>query len=377
MGLDPQKFFIGLIDFFSILMPGAMLAYLCKDGAAAWFGAPLPYRLDGSEAGGVFLFASYLLGHFAFLISSLLDEWVYDRARSCTDWQQASKRLAAGKRLSPGWARWLARDGLFGRDADNALQQVLRIKARTLNALGADRAINSFQWSKVRLAKELPAGLVTVQRFEADSKFFRSFTVVLAVLAGYFAAREHGAVAAWWCLAGIAPALWRYVDQRFKATQQAYWFVISLESGATTAPLRIAREDGLTHAGGVVYRHNKGVTEFLLVQTSKSRSVWVLPKGHIEAGEDPRLTAVREVREETGQWGRITHWLGDGALGSGAGEVRVRWFLLEAEDEIRRLPAECRQSAWFAVEEALERARFPETRALLGEASRRVEALRA
>lgn len=28
MSLDPQKFFIGLMDFFSILLPGALLTWL-------------------------------------------------------------------------------------------------------------------------------------------------------------------------------------------------------------------------------------------------------------------------------------------------------------------------------------------------------------
>ena len=28
MNFDPQKFFIGLMDFFSILLPGALLTYL-------------------------------------------------------------------------------------------------------------------------------------------------------------------------------------------------------------------------------------------------------------------------------------------------------------------------------------------------------------
>jgi ADP-ribose pyrophosphatase YjhB (NUDIX family) len=30
----------------------------------------------------------------------------------------------------------------------------------------------------------------------------------------------------------------------------------------------------------------------------------VLPKGHIEPGEGPRVTTVREVREETGHWAK-------------------------------------------------------------------------
>ena len=43
MNFEPQKFFIGLVDFFSIFMPGALLTYLVKDWAALKFlGSSLP-----------------------------------------------------------------------------------------------------------------------------------------------------------------------------------------------------------------------------------------------------------------------------------------------------------------------------------------------
>ena len=32
MNFEPQKFFIGLMDFFSILLPGALLTYLLMGG---------------------------------------------------------------------------------------------------------------------------------------------------------------------------------------------------------------------------------------------------------------------------------------------------------------------------------------------------------
>lgn len=53
-------------------------------------------------------------------------------------------------------------------------------------------------------------------------------------------------------------------------------------------------------AGGVVYRRHpsNGQVEILLIQDAKDR--WTIPKGHIEPGEQPRETAVREVQEETG-----------------------------------------------------------------------------
>lgn len=68
MNFEPQKLFIGLVDVFSILMPGALLVYLGKDWAATKFGLTKGFPLDSTEATAVFLFASYLFGHFAFSI---------------------------------------------------------------------------------------------------------------------------------------------------------------------------------------------------------------------------------------------------------------------------------------------------------------------
>src|ERR687890_103800 len=107
MDFEPQKFFIGLVDFFSVLMPGAVLAYLGKD----WAGSELLHRdgfpLDGAERLVVFLFASYLVGHFVFLLGAFLDEWVYDPLRRATTLGQIG-RLAQGKSLRPRWLRRLA-----------------------------------------------------------------------------------------------------------------------------------------------------------------------------------------------------------------------------------------------------------------------------
>lgn len=374
MNFEPKNFFIAIVDFFSILMPGAMLAYLMKDWSAGQFGVQHDIQLNNTENGLVFLFSSYLLGHFIFLISSTLDELLYEPVRGWTEWGQITKRLAKGQRMSPRWQRALATSHwLFSKNADRAVMQAQRIKARVLQRIGAVDSINVYQWSKAKFAIDSPESLSAVQRFEADSKFFRSFVVVLLTLALFYACQIHRWKFAWLativCLVGTLPALWRYIDQRFKGTQQAYFSVITQESMKTGAPAAFLRSDGLTHAGGLVCRRAGDSWEFLLVRASCDRTQLVLPKGHIEAGEDPRVTAVREAVEETGYWARVVRWIGDASLpDDGTGNVAmVRWFLMEVFEEAGQQREDNREPQWFTLAEAIDAAQFQETKKLLEE----------
>lgn len=63
---------------------------------------------------------------------------------------------------------------------------------------------------------------------------------------------------------------------------------------------------GLISAGVLVYRRTGPRPEFLLghpggpLWARKDEGAWMIPKGLIEAGEDPAAAAVREFQEETG-----------------------------------------------------------------------------
>lgn len=57
-------------------------------------------------------------------------------------------------------------------------------------------------------------------------------------------------------------------------------------------------------AGGLVF-DEKGRVAIIARHSRSGHWEWCLPKGHIEKGETPRETAVREVHEETGILGEV------------------------------------------------------------------------
>ncbi|HET7787625.1 MAG TPA: NUDIX domain-containing protein [Myxococcales bacterium] len=351
MNFEPQKLFIGLVDFFSILLPGALLTWALGDRLRPWAPAEPTARWIA------FLFVAWLIGHFVFLLGSvLLDDHVYDPIRDATRGAQI-RRLAKGQRRSFFVLRGLARL-VFKEGVDAPLRQAVALKERHLAPLGAEGSINAFQWCKARLILKHPAAIAEVERLEADSKFFRSLLIVLLILVALGLSQHRKEVAA--AAAVLLPfAFWRFCERRAKAVNQAYWYLITLESQSRRRePLR---QEPVSHAGGVVLRDGQ---ECLLLQASDDPGAWVLPKGHVEPAEKARETAVREVLEETGVWARITGELSDVSYIVDGANVTVRYFLMEALASTR--PADAgRERVWLPVADAIARATHPETQDLL------------
>jgi 8-oxo-dGTP pyrophosphatase MutT (NUDIX family) len=125
----------------------------------------------------------------------------------------------------------------------------------------------------------------------------------------------------------------------------------------------------LTHAGGVVHREDHGDVVVLLVRARRDPHDWVLPKGHIEAGETPAQAAQREVREEAGVDATPTNYLGSMTFESRVGElVHIGLFLMRF---VRSVPAqEDREVRWCSFREAVELVAFENTREMLRAAER-------
>jgi ADP-ribose pyrophosphatase YjhB (NUDIX family) len=366
MNFAPEKFFIGLMDFFTILLPGAMLTYFVHDRlGSALLGDDRYDRIAGTEASILLLFSSYLLGHFIFLLGARLDDMLFKPLRRGTYASQVEK-LADGKKLSPRWVRAVA-PRLF-KKSDAPLRKATELKKQYLGPIRASSAINTYQWSKAMLTLEDPAAMTVVQRFEASSKFFRSLVVVLTILIVMAAYQRRSSVVILGTV-GILLALSSYIDLRMKSINHAFWYVITIEAKKGEAALKTADEESgsMTHAGGVVYRRRLGGPEYLLVHTSKAPHKWVLPKGHVEPGERLRETAVREVHEESGIWARVGSKLQPISFTTGKKAVTAQFYLMESLEEGE--PKESREHDWFSFERAVAATEHPESKELLTEAN--------
>ncbi len=139
--------------------------------------------------------------------------------------------------------------------------------------------------------------------------------------------------------------------------------------------LRRSREEPeperLRSSGGVVVR---GRGKDLQVALMRSRyGTWVFPKGGLEAREDPREAARREVREEIG----LADLAEVAALGStehcfereGRHHAKhVDWFLFEAEAGAKLFPCSAEGSldcGWFRPKQALSMLSHGDQRRLL------------
>src|SRR5262249_10354559 len=152
------------------------------------------------------------------------------------------------------------------------------------------------------------------------------------------------------------------MEQRFKATNQAYWSVITLtaKDGKVILDKNAPVTGNPTHAGGVVFRMRGGTAEYLLVEAKDDPAQWVLPKGHVEEGEQQRETAVREVYEETGVWACIVGDLSDVTWSVDDSVVTTRFFRMCAMGRGLRQEKD-RRNEWLPLQDAIGRASHIET----------------
>ena len=135
-------------------------------------------------------------------------------------------------------------------------------------------------------------------------------------------------------------------------------------------------------AGGVVFRRSAAGLDIALIRP-RGTERWQLPKGLVDPGESPELTARREVREEAGVEGEVVapietieYWY----VGTERDGTRVRFhksvhfFLLAYRaGEVSDHDHEVAEARWVPLAEALDLLAFKNERAVVERARALVE----
>ncbi len=134
-----------------------------------------------------------------------------------------------------------------------------------------------------------------------------------------------------------------------------------------------------TSAGGVIFKESGEGVHVALISVREGQ-FWCLPKGLIDRGETTEMTAVREVREESGLTGRILEKLGDITYwyyirGENTKcRKTVHFYLMEYESgDTSQHDFEVDAAEWFLLDEALKKISFKGDRNILEKAKARLK----
>ncbi len=124
-------------------------------------------------------------------------------------------------------------------------------------------------------------------------------------------------------------------------------------------------------AGAVLWRTPEvdgadGADELLVALVHRPRyDDWSLPKGKVDSGETEPVTAVREVREETGYASELGRRLAAVSYPVEQGVKTVRYWAARALDGEFSPNDEVDELAWLPVRDAMKRVRYPHDRKVL------------
>jgi hypothetical protein len=252
----PEDFYVGVLDFFSILLPGAVVTWT----AWVWLTLQTPPQATPSpfvpenEAGKwvAFVLSAYGIGHIVFMVASQVDrtfdcfrKHVLRRLKNDHDKaieKHALETVTALRLASMSAAPIL---GLTSPATEPAQAWANKIVRRAIEPRIPD-VTNNYQWSRAFLRLRAPAALGEVLRIEADSKFFRSLFVVFVFLAIYSYANLSGydkLPLRFSSLALLAAlSYWRYAERRQKGIDEAYrstivYFTIAEHSEDGVSPV--------------------------------------------------------------------------------------------------------------------------------------------
>jgi hypothetical protein len=198
MNFKPNEFFIGLLDFFAVLVPGLIFTFLFEKQISAC----LPGTIVISDSLPFWIAAfiiAYIVGQFIYGISALLDDLIYAPLRPL----------------------------IFPESKDHAYKAADKIRLSIFETGKAP--IQTFKWCKAIVEIEVPEIAMNISKLEAEQKFFRSFFVVSFTYFFYliFSNENQNSNCIIWGILGFASLVY-YFQRRFKCTKTVCEALITL-----------------------------------------------------------------------------------------------------------------------------------------------------
>lgn len=234
--MNPSDAFLGVIDFFATLVPGAIATFLVMEHVEAPPFEKWPVIERGSAEGwATFLVAAFVLGHAISLGASTCFDPLYDRVYA--RWRRASSkyvRSILGKKTS-GWRVLTCRVGHVLKKTnpdDELLLAAKTLKREQLRELAQqatvdpDSVSNTFWWAGTVVRATISGGATEIDALSAQSKFFRSMTLLIPFAALWVESVDILAVAGW--AIALYLSAWRFLRLRWDATERTYeYFIVS------------------------------------------------------------------------------------------------------------------------------------------------------
>ena len=234
--MKPTDVFIGVTDFFSVLLPGSLLTWFCQCYSyQTCLELKLPFcsPQERGEQIALFLATSYIVGNLLFIAASQLDDWFYDdlRVRFFKKYEDIcfeTARQIRDKYIDASiWGKLLVEpEKILTQEAINGIANAQN-KGKNYKKM---EILNTYKWALCFIGATYPNLLVDVKKYEADSKFFRSLVVGFIIVAFAVLLKENNGLLFVGLIILAFLSLYRYADLRHKSTEKAYQIIITLDN---------------------------------------------------------------------------------------------------------------------------------------------------
>ncbi len=203
MNFKPSDFYLGVVELFGVLLPGVLLTALLHQPLSDDVFKALPPPKGAAATLATYLIAGYVLGNALRAAGQLLDIGLYGLWVKFRGGQEDGRALLA------------------------CAEQLME---KHITGLERKRS-GTYKWAVSYLAIVNPTALASVSQATAESKFFRSLTIVIVV-----ACFLHGS--GWTvviCVVAALSSLFAYLEAKWDATTVLYraYILVRLDAPAS------------------------------------------------------------------------------------------------------------------------------------------------